>query len=206
MRLRGMAATAVGALALGVPAAAMGGTLIGQFGQDDKQGANSVQSAVNGTGGAEFAAPGVKFISGDSKPKTVQQSTNTEDNTGHIGGAGTVIGDGLQANKQAIDSGQAAKKGTQISLNKESGTQLIEPNAGDTIIGSTAQDSKQGVNSLQSAAGGPGGGTTFIGGPINKGPLTENSANIVTSCQVVIGNGSCTPTLIIVPIPMIRGG
>jgi hypothetical protein len=189
MRVRDMVATVTGVLALAVPATAAGDALIGDFDDGNDQAANSNQSAINGTGGAEFSGPGVKFIPGNSAPKLVQGSLNVETNSGLIGGGGgdeTMIGDGHQANNQAINSNQVAKKGTQVSTNLESGTQIVGLGAGDTVIGSTSQASNQGEDSLQTAAS-RSGTTTFIGGPTNKGPLTETSSNTAMSCEIVIG-------------------
>jgi hypothetical protein len=194
MRLRDVVAVAAGVLALGAPATAIGSTLIGTYGQGDTQGVDSDQTATNGSGGAEYAGPGpVKFISGNSTPALSQTSTNIEVEGALIGGGdGTLIGDGNQNSKQAINSEQAAKKGTQVSTNAEFSTQLIGlTTAGDTIIGTPTQTNDQGTNSLQDAASRPGAVTTFIGGPTNKGPLTETSTNVLLSCEAVIGGPGC---------------
>jgi hypothetical protein len=194
MRLRDVVAVAVGVLALGAPATAIGSTLIGTYGQDDTQGVNSDQTAVNGSGSAEFSGPGpLKFIDGNSTPSTSQTSTNVAVENGLIGGGdGVLIGDGTQHSKQAINSEQAAKKGTQVSTNAELSTQIIGlTGAGDAIIGSATQTNDQGTNSEQSAASRPGAVTTFIGGDTNKAPLTETSTNLLISCEAVIGGPGC---------------
>lgn len=194
MRLRGVAATVAGVLILGVPATAVGATLIGTYAQGDTQAANSDQTATNGSGGGEFSGPGpTKFVAGDSKPKLSQTSTNVEAHDGLIGGGdGVLIGDGNQQSRQAIDSEQAAKKGTQVSTNVEVGTQIIGlAAAGDTIIGNPTQTNDQAVNSSQAAASPPGSGVLFVGGPINRAPVTETSTNLLLSCQVVIGGSGC---------------
>jgi hypothetical protein len=140
-------------------------------------------------GPSSAGGPGLKFISGNSAPTLKQTSGNAEDNNAVIGGGGgTLIGNGSQLNTQAIQSEQVAKKGTQVSINIESGTQIIGLNAGDAIIGSPTQVSDQATNSVQEAAGRPS-TTTFIGGPTNKGPITETSMNILDSCELVIGGG-----------------
>jgi hypothetical protein len=192
VRVRDWVATATGVLVLAVPATAMGSNLIGTFDNSNDQGANSNQSGINGSGGAEFSGPGLKFISGDSTPKESQTSTNVATNTGLVGGGdGTMIGSAGQANTQAINSDQVAKKGTQVSTNIESGTQIVGLAAGDTIIGSTSQVNGQAENSLQTGAS-RSGTTTFIGGPTNKGPLTQTSLNLELSCEIVIGGaGVC---------------
>jgi hypothetical protein len=190
-----MVATLTGIFGLGIPGAAMGAALVGNFSNGNVQGSGSDQSAVNGSGGAEFSGGGLKFISGNSAPNLNQVSGNAESNNAVIGseggGGGTLIGSGSQLNTQAIQSEQVAKKGTQVSLNIESGTQIIGLNAGDAIIGSPTQVSDQATNSVQEAAGRPS-MTTFIGGPTNKGPITETSMNILDSCELVIGGGAGT--------------
>ncbi len=189
MRVRDLVASAMGVLVLAAPATALGDGLIGNFDNTNNQGANSNQSGINGSGGAEFVAPGEKFISGDSTPKLVQGSVNVEASSGLFGGGGgdgTMIGNGSQVNNQAINSNQVAKKGTQMSTNIESGTQIVGLGAGDDIIGSTAQASNQGEDSLQTGAS-RSGTTTFIGGPTNKGPLTQTSSNTALSCELIIG-------------------
>lgn len=194
MKVREVVAVAAGVLALGAPTTAIASTLIGTYGQNDSQGANSDQTATNGSGGAEFSGPGpVKFIDGNSAPNLSQTSTNLEVEGGLIGGGdGTLIGDGNQNSKQAINSEQAAKKGTQVSTNAELSTQIVGlTGAGDTIIGTPTQTNDQGTDSLQSAASRPGAVTTFIGGPTNKGPLTETSTNLLISCETVIGTPGC---------------
>lgn len=194
MRLRGVAATALGVLVLGLPATAVGSTLIGTYATDDTQAADSGQTAVNGSGGGEFSGPGpTKFVPGNSKPKLSQTSTNVEVHDGLVGGGdGTMIGDGNQQSRQAINSEQAAKKGTQVSTNIELGTQLIGlTSAGDVIIGNAAQTNDQGANSSQTAASRPGSVVLFIGGPTNSAPLTETSTNVLISCEAVIGGPGC---------------
>ncbi len=189
MRLGQVMAIAGGTLVLAVPRPAMGDTLVGSFADGNVQGANSNQAATNTSGGAEFNGSGTKFISGNSAPHTSQTALNAADNTAIIGGGGgdgTLIGNGSQENSQGLNSVQGAKKGTQVSTNVASGTQIIGLGAGDSIIGSPSQASNQGLNSSQLGAGGLS-GTTFIGGPVNKGPETETSTNVVISCEVVIG-------------------
>jgi hypothetical protein len=187
-----MVATLTGIVALGIPGAAMGAALIGNFSDGNVQGSNSDQSAVNGSGGAEFSGGGLKFITGNSAPNLNQVSGNAEDNTAVIGGGGgTLIGNGSQSNTQAIQSEQVAKKGTQVSTNIESGTQIIGLTAGDAIIGNPTQVSAQATNSVQEAGGTPS-KTTFIGGPTNRGPITQTSVNLLDSCELVIGGGAGT--------------
>jgi hypothetical protein len=181
-----------GALVLGVPATAYGSALIGNFDNTNDQGLDSGQSAVNGSGGAEFSGPGIKFVDGGSTPKLSQTSLNAAANAGLVGGGdGTMIGDARQGNDQAINSRQVARKGTQVSTNIASGTQIVGLGAGDAIIGSTSQVSDQAENSVQTDAS-RSGTVTFIGGPTNKGPLTQTSVNVALSCEIVLGGaGVC---------------
>jgi hypothetical protein len=192
VRVRDWVAAVTGAAVLAVPATAMGSALIGNFDSGNDQGSDSNQSAINGSGGAEFSGPGIKFISGDSTPKLSQTSTNVATNAGLVGGGGgTMIGNAGQSNTQAINSDQVARKGTQVSTNIESGTQIVGLAAGDAIIGSTSQVNGQAENSLQTGAS-RSGTTTFVGGPTNKGPLTQTSLNLELSCEIVIGGaGVC---------------
>jgi hypothetical protein len=169
--------------------------LVGNFSNGNVQGSGSDQSAVNGSGGAEFSGGGLKFVSGNSAPTLKQVSGNAESNNAVIGGGGagggTLIGNGSQLNTQAIQSEQVAKKGTQVSTNIESGTQIIGLTAGDAIIGNPTQVSAQATNSVQEAGGTPS-KTTFIGGPTNRGPITQTSVNLLDSCELVIGGGAGT--------------
>jgi hypothetical protein len=193
MRLRDGVAALVGVAVLVAPAAAMGDALIGNYGSGNVQGANSNQSAINGSGSGEFVGPGIKFIEGNSTPNLTQTSLNAEDHSGLVGGGGgdgTIIGAATQQNEQGINSNQVAKKGTQHSTNISSGTQIIGLTAGDAIIGSPAQTSNQATNSVQTANSKPGAVVTAILGDVNKGPLLEDSLNLVTSCQVVIGGAA----------------
>jgi len=190
MRFRDAVAMLSGTVVLAVPATALAGTLIGSYGNSNGQAGNSNQAAVNAAGTGEFTAPGIKFIDGNNSGTLKQGSTNTLTNTAALGGPGTVIGDGAQANTQGVNSTQGSKKtGTQASVNTESGTQLIQPQVGDAIIGTPAQQSTQGENSSQLAAGAPSSTTLAILGATGPNPLVESSNNLVISCQVVIGPG-----------------
>lgn len=195
MTVRGMVVALAGAVALAVPATALGDALIGNFTDGNLQGVDSNQSGINGSGGGEFSGPGpVKFIDGASKPNLTQLSTNVASNDALVGGGGgdgTMIGNGSQQNKQAINSNQVAKKGKQTSVNVESGTQIIGLAAGDAIIGDTGQASDQGTNSLQTASSRPGSGVLFVE-DTNKAPLTQDSMNLLISCEMVIGGAAGT--------------
>ena len=61
-----------------MPGAAMGAALVGNFSNGNVQGSVSDQSAVNGSGGAEFSGGGLKFVSGKSAPTLKQVSGNAE--------------------------------------------------------------------------------------------------------------------------------
>ncbi len=190
MTFRGLACVVAGGLAMAVPSGAFGVTLVGQYDQSGDQGANSTQSGVQTDGGPGYSAPGTKFVDGNSKGSESQNSTNAEVGVEDLGdpttAGGTVIGNTSQANKQGIDSLQAAKKGHQNSTNVEVSTEVIAPNGGDAIIGTTTQAASQATNSSQLLAGAPTpGGILFT--EATGGSSTQNSLNAEITAQVILG-------------------
>jgi len=188
MRVRGLVCVLAGGVALVVPAVAVGDTLVGQYDQTGDQGVNSTQSGIITASGPGYSQPGTKVITGSSHSSELQDSTNAAVSVEAIGSpavTGVVIGNASQDNDQGINSQQVAKKGKQFSTNLEVSAELIAPNDGDAIIGTTTQSSGQSENSSQSLASTKGGGILFTGG--TGGSTTQNSLNAVISAQVILG-------------------
>lgn len=189
MTLRGLAAVLAGGVALAVPSAALGETLVGQYDQTGNQAANSTQAGIQSASGPGYSAPAIKVITAGAHGTETQNSTNAETGleaiAGGPAGGGTVIGDASQANDQAINSVQGAKKGVQNSTNFEGSTELIVPDGGDAIIGATTQANRQGENSSQLLSSTPGGGVLFT--EATGGSSHQNSLNAVVDFQVILG-------------------
>jgi len=187
MRVRGLVCVVAGGVALAAPSLAVGGTLIGQYDQNGDQGVNSTQAGIVTASGPGYSAPGIKVVTGKSKPSESQDSTNVAVGVEAISptGTGAVIGNGSQDNLQAINSVQGAKKGHQHSTNLEVSAEIIAPQDGDAIIGTTDQASQQGENSSQLLSSTKGGGVLFT--EATGGSSNQNSENAVISAQVILG-------------------
>lgn len=187
MRVRGLVCVLVGGAVLGAPGLATGSTMIGEYDQNGDQGVNSTQAGVQTAGGPGYSAPGVKVVTGNSKPSESQNSTNLGVGVEGISpvGTGAVIGNASQENLQGINSIQGAKKGHQNSTNVAVSAEIIAPQDGDAIIGATNQSDDQGVNSSQLLSSTKGGGILFTGK--TGGSTTQNSLNAVISAQVILG-------------------
>ncbi len=187
MRVRGLAFVVAGGVALAAPSLAIGGTLVGQYDQNGDQGVNSTQAGILTASGPGYSGPGVKYVSGNSKPSESQDSTNVAVGIEAITpvGSGAVIGNGSQNNLQAINSAQGAKKGHQHSTNVEVSAEIIAPDDGEAIIGSPNQTSSQGENSSQMLASRPGGTILFT--EATGGSTNQNSTNAEISAQVILG-------------------
>ncbi len=187
MRVRGLACVVAGGVALAVPSVAAGGTMIGEYDQSGDQGVNSTQAGIVTASGPGYSAPGVKFVSGTSKPSESQDSVNVAVGVEAISpiGTGVVIGNGSQDNLQGINSVQGAKKGHQRSTNVEVSVEIIAPQDVDAIIGSTAQASEQAENSSQLLSSTKGGGVLFT--DATGGSTNQNSTNAELSAQVILG-------------------
>lgn len=190
MTVRGLACVLAGGVALAVPSAAFGETLVGQYDQSGNQAANSTQDGIQTDGGPGYSAPGIKVITTGSHGTETQNSTNAELGVEAIAAppgddGGTVIGNASQANGQGINSVQGAKKGVQNSTNFEGSTELIIPASGVTILGASAQDNRQGTNSSQLLSSTPGGGVLFT--EATGGGSHQNSLNELINAQVILG-------------------
>ncbi|HWH11195.1 MAG TPA: hypothetical protein VG165_08700 [Solirubrobacteraceae bacterium] len=185
---RKLGVTSLAAICLALGASpAMADVGVGNTGQGNDQGANSNQSAVNGTG----AGGGVTTVIGDAAPDFNQNSANAGVDVEAMGtGDGTMIaapGDAAtQLNQSGTNSSQEGQNGDagnglfgttpvldQNSLNVTVSAELMAVADGTVLIGGNAQSSSIGVNSDQS-------GSDYPGGSEATGPnLAQNSENIL---------------------------
>jgi hypothetical protein len=185
---RKLGVTSLAAICLALGASpAMADVGVGNTGQGNDQGANSNQSAVNGTG----AGGGVTTVIGDAAPDFNQNSANVGADVEAMGtGDGTMIaangGAATQLNQSGTNSSQEGQNGDagngifgttpvldQNSLNVTVSAELMAVADGTVLIGGNAQTSSIGVNSDQS-------GNDFPGGSETTGPnLAQNSENIL---------------------------
>ncbi|HEY5195729.1 MAG TPA: hypothetical protein VIJ51_01745 [Solirubrobacteraceae bacterium] len=193
-RKLGVTSLAAICLALGTTPA-LADTGIGDTGQGNDQGANSNQSAVNGTG----AGGGTTSVIGDAAPDFNQNSENVGADVEAMGtGDGTMIapaGDAsTQLNQSGTNSSQAGQNGDagngifgtspvldQNSLNVTVSAELMAVADGTVLIGGNAQSSAIGVNSSQSGNDFPGGGEA---GPPTPN-LAQNSENILIDVVIL---------------------
>lgn len=194
-------------LGLGLSAADVSATVIGDPSQSSKQGVNATQqaNAPSATGAVVVVDPG------PPGPVPVQSSTNvlsSDQAVGPAGGETAIISpDGkgpTQSSQQGVNGQQVSAGGAigeQDSANVLSSTQIV---GGDTsciivpvgceasvIIGSPIQDSQQGVNGSQSADGGVTTGISLTTPELIfnglAGPTSQFSLNDVSNSQVVLG-------------------
>jgi hypothetical protein len=186
MRVRGLICVVAGGVALVVPGVALGDTMIGQYDQNGDQGVNSTQAGIQSAGGPGYSVPGEKVVTGSSKGTETQDSTNVAESVETIGSGsptGAVIGNASQENGQGINSAQGAKKGKQTSTNFEGSGEIIAPDDGDTIVGTTGQENRQAENSSQMLSSTPSGALLFT--QSTGGSTTQESLNAEVSAVIL---------------------
>ena len=97
-----------------------------------------------------------------------------------------MIGNASQDNDQGINSVQGAKKGHQNSTNLAVSAELIAPQDGGAIIGTTNQANDQGVE-LEPATGRAPRAAACSSPRRRAASSNQNSFNAVISAQVILG-------------------